>query len=143
KDVKDFFAAVAYKLSRREETPRFSRFDYIEKFEYFSVVWGCVIMIITGAALWFPEKATLLFPLWVLEILRVIHGYEAVLAGLAIIIWHMYHANLKPSVFPMSKVWLNGLITLEELHENHPLEFESLLAVLPSKTVGRIKKQMG
>lgn len=142
-DIRNFFASVSYKLGRRGEPPAFRRFNFIEKFEYLSVVWGSAIMIVTGAALWFPVAATSFFPLWVLDILRVIHGYEAALAFLAIIIWHMYNAHLNPDLFPMSKVWLNGLMDFEYLYHHHKLEFERMMASLPPETAQRIRNQRG
>ena len=63
-------------------------------------------------------------PKWVMDIALIVHSWEAILAFLAIIIWHMYNVHLNPSVFPMSKVWLTGKISLHEFRENHPLEYE-------------------
>ena len=108
KDFKDIFGMISYNLGRRDSHPRFGRFNFIEKFEYYAVAWGSFVMILTGAALWFPVEATILFPRWVLDIIRVVHGFEAILAFLAIIIWHMYNVHLNPEVFPMSRIWLNG-----------------------------------
>jgi len=69
----------------------------------------------------------ILFPKWALEMSRVIHGYEAILAFLAIVIWHFYNVHLNPEVFPMSRVWIHGRITLEDLKAHHPLEYEGMI----------------
>lgn len=68
-----------------------------------------------------------MFPFWVLGIIRIVHGFEAILAFLAIIIWHMYNVHLNPEVFPMSKVWINGKLSKNEMMEHHPLEYEEIL----------------
>ena len=141
-DFKNIFRMVGYNLGRTEIPPRFGRFNFIEKFEYYAVAWGSVIMLATGFCLWFPVEATVLFPRWVLDIIRVIHGFEAILAFLAIIIWHMYNVHLNPEVFPMSRVWLNGRMELEMLRRHHPLEFDRLLAELPEALAARVSEQM-
>ncbi|MFH1069543.1 MAG: cytochrome b/b6 domain-containing protein, partial [Candidatus Glassbacteria bacterium] len=111
-DITNIFRMIWFNLGRRDTPPRFGRFNFIEKFEYYAVAWGSVIMLATGFCLWYPVEATILFPRWVLDIIRVIHGFEAILAFLAIIIWHMYNVHLNPEVFPMSRVWLNGRMEL-------------------------------
>jgi cytochrome b subunit of formate dehydrogenase len=80
-------------------------------------------MIGTGLILWFPNQAMTYLPKWTLDVATVIHSYEALLAFLAIIIWHFYHVHLNPESFPMSKIWLTGKISERELKELHPLEY--------------------
>ncbi len=111
--------------------PRFGRYNYIEKFEYLAVGWGSVVMIASGALLWSPQVSLIFFPKWVMDIALIVHGWEAILAFLAIIIWHMYNVHFNPSVFPMSKVWLTGKVGLREFRENHPLEYEAYLRQRP------------
>ncbi len=120
-----FFEKYPYWLFH--ELPKYDRYDFRQKFEYWAVVWGSFVMIITGFAMWFVEVTISIFPLWVYDVCRIIHSYEAILAFLAIIIWHMYNVHLNPEVFPMSKIWINGKITLKELREKHPLEYERLI----------------
>jgi len=76
--------------------------------------------------MWRVELSLRLFPLWVHDIFVVIHGYEAILAFLSIIIWHMYSVHFNPEVFPMSKIWLNGKISGHELRTLHPLEYQAI-----------------
>jgi len=123
--LKKFFKAHPYWLF--EKTPEYGRYNFIEKFEYWAVVWGSVVMIISGFFMWNVELSLSLFPLWVHDIFVIVHGYEALLAFLAVIIWHMYNVHLNPEVFPMSKVWLNGKITGKELRTIHPLEYRKIL----------------
>jgi cytochrome b subunit of formate dehydrogenase len=110
-----------------EKEPEFGRYNFIEKFEYLAVAWGSFIMIISGFFMWKVELSLSLFPLWVHDIFVIVHGYEAMLAFLSIIIWHMYNVHLNPEVFPMSKIWLNGKITGHELRTLHPLEYRKIL----------------
>ncbi|MBW7996635.1 MAG: hypothetical protein FVQ81_08745 [Candidatus Glassbacteria bacterium] len=142
KDIKDLFGMISYNLGKIDSHPRFGRFNFIEKFEYYAVAWGSAIMLATGVALWFPVEATILFPRWVLDIIRVIHGFEAILAFLAIIIWHMYNVHLNPEVFPMSRIWLNGRMELDFLRRHHSLEFERLLESAPAEIGERIARQL-
>ena len=109
-----------------EKEPEFGRYNFIEKFEYIGVAWGSLVMIASGFFMWNVELSLRLFPLWIHDIFIIIHGYEAILAFLTIIIWHMYNVHLNPEVFPMSKVWLNGKITGHELRTLHPLEYKKI-----------------
>jgi formate dehydrogenase subunit gamma len=85
-------------------------------------------MIISGFFMWNVELSLKLFPLWVHDIFVIAHGYEAMLAFLAIIIWHMYNVHLNPEVFPMSKIWINGRITGHELKTLHAVEYRKIVA---------------
>lgn len=123
--LKKFFKNHPYWLFKN--APRFGRYNFIEKFEYWTVFWGSVVMIATGFFMWNEEFSLSLFPLWVHNIFIIIHSYEAILAFLTVIIWHMYNIHLNPEVFPMSKIWLNGKITGKELHVFHPLEYQKIL----------------
>jgi formate dehydrogenase subunit gamma len=110
-----------------EKEPEFGRYNFIEKFEYWAVAWGSFVMIVSGFFMWKVELSLKIFPLWVHDIFVIVHGYEAMLAFLAVIIWHMYNVHLNPEVFPMSKIWLNGRITGHELRTLHPLEYRKIL----------------
>ncbi len=130
KDLSDLKGLMRYYFTRTPERPPHGRFSFFEKFEYLAVAWGMVIMGVTGLILWFPERATLIFPRWVLDVARVIHSYEALLAFLSIIIWHFYNVHLGPDVFPMSVTWLNGLLSEERMRHEHPAEY-ALVANIP------------
>lgn len=106
------------------EPPRYARYNFIEKFEYLGVVWGSAVMIVTGFFMWQVELAMRLFPRYIFEVFVTIHSFEAILALLAILIWHMYSVHFAPEVFPMSKVWLTGRISKEQMMREHPLEYE-------------------
>jgi hypothetical protein len=119
-----FFARHPYWLF--PDPPRYGRYNFIEKLEYIAVVWGSVVMIASGFCIWKVELAMRLFPRHVFDVIATIHSYEAILAFLAIIVWHMYNVHLAPPVFPMSRVWLTGKISREQLRAEHPLEYERI-----------------
>jgi cytochrome b subunit of formate dehydrogenase len=121
-----FFKSNPYWLF--ESSPRYGRYNFIEKFEYWALGWGSLVMIASGFFMWQVEISLRFFPLWFHDIFIIVHGYEAILAFLSVIVWHMYNVHLNPEVFPMSKVWLNGKITGKELRLLHPLEYEKIEA---------------
>jgi formate dehydrogenase gamma subunit len=104
----------------RGERPRFGRFDYTQKAEYWALVWGTVLMALTGLVLWFPEWAVRLVPSWVVPASQTIHYYEAWLATLAIVVWHFFFVIFHPDVWPLSWTWLDGRMSEHEAREHHP-----------------------
>lgn len=114
-DIKNTFRWFGYNMGLTPDPPQFGKYSFIEKFEYFAVVWGSIIMIVTGLLMWLENIAIRFIPMGVIEVIRVIHGYEATLAFLTIIFWHFYNVMFSPAVFPMSKVWLTGKMTKSEL----------------------------
>jgi cytochrome b subunit of formate dehydrogenase len=127
RDALNVLQMLRFYFGLSTQRPRFDRYNYIEKFEYLAVGWGSVVMIASGALLWTPSLSALA-PKWMMDIALVVHSWEAIMAFLAIIVWHMYNVHSNPSVFPMSRIWLTGKIGLSELQENHPLEYERLIA---------------
>lgn len=128
RDVLDLFTMLMHFFGRTDERPRFGRFSYIEKFDYWAVYWGCVIMIGTGLILWFQDLSLKFLPKFVLDISKEAHRDEALLATLAIIIWHFYNVHFNPDRFPGSLTWLTGKITKHQMMEEHPLEYEEIMA---------------
>jgi cytochrome b subunit of formate dehydrogenase len=125
-DLTDPFKVLRYNLGLTEDKPKFGRFSYIEKSEYWALVWGTLIMGATGAILWFDNTSMGLFTKLGFDISRTIHFYEAILATLAIIVWHLYFVIFNPDIYPMNLSWLTGRMSEEEMHEEHPLELERL-----------------
>ena len=105
--------------------PKIGRFGYAEKMEYWAVVWGTIIMGATGLAIWFKIDVTQFLPRWVVTVATTIHYYEAVLACLAIIVWHFYHVIFDPEVYPLNTACLDGRISEEFQAHEHPLEPEA------------------
>lgn len=123
KDAKDIFQNLAYFLGQRPEPPKFDRFDYKEKAEYLALVAGTIIISVTGIFLWSEAY----WSKFVLDLSILIHGMEAILASLAIIVWHFYAVHWKPGQFPMSYVWIDGKMDNHHLQHEHPLLYEKLV----------------
>jgi cytochrome b subunit of formate dehydrogenase len=107
RDLWDFLSLQRYNLGLMQERPRFEKFSYIEKAEYWAFVWGMVIMTITGAILWF-ENITLRYIPWLADLATTVHFYEAVLATLAVLVWHFYWVIFDPDVYPIDMSWWHG-----------------------------------
>ncbi|MEK7348352.1 MAG: cytochrome b/b6 domain-containing protein [Candidatus Eisenbacteria bacterium] len=125
-DLGDVVAALRYYAGLLRDRPRFGRFSYIEKAEYWALVWGTVVMAGTGVVLWFQDPAIALLSKLGWDAARSIHYYEAILATLAIVVWHLYFVIFNPDVYPMNLAWLKGTITEEEMEDEHPLELEAI-----------------
>lgn len=124
KDVRDFLHNIGYYLGVRETRPRFDRFSYIEKFDYWAVFWGMAIMGGSGLILWFPTIVTRFLPGVVVPIATAAHSDEALLAISAIVLWHLYNAHLNPRVFPFNRSIFTGRLSKHDMMEEHPLEYE-------------------
>ncbi len=128
KDARDAAQNIRHFLGKSPEKPRFGRFSYIEKFDYWAVYWGCVIMIGSGLFLWFEGIVLKYFPKYVLDVAHEMHSDEAMLATLAIVIWHFYNVHFNPDRFPGTLLWWHGRISEHEMKEEHPLEYEEIMA---------------
>lgn len=126
KDVRDLLENMRYLLGLSQHRPQFDRYSYKEKFDYWAVFWGMAIMGGSGLMMWFPHWATRYFPRWVIDSARFAHSDEAMLAILAIFLWHFFNVHFNPKTFPMSWVWYHGKISEEDLAEEHPLEYARL-----------------
>ena len=120
RDFTDFLQRILYNLGLRKTTPRFPRFSYIEKAEYWALVWGTAIMILTGLLLWFDNWFVRILPKEALDVALVIHYWEAWLATLAIAVWHLYSTVFSPHVYPMNPSWLTGTMPEEMYRHEHP-----------------------
>lgn len=125
-DVTQLFDNLRYLAGLRKDPPDFGRWSYIEKFDYFAGAWGKFAMGTTGLVLWFPITFSELLPGWAIQIAQLVHGREATIAILSLFVWHMYNVHIRPGVFPMSRVWLDGSITIDELRHHHPAEFRAM-----------------
>ena len=90
--------------------------------EYWAVVWGTIIMGVTGLMIWFKMDVTKFLPRWAVDVALTIHYYEAILACLAIIVWHFYHVIFDPDVYPLNWACWNGKVSKHWQEEEHPLE---------------------
>ena len=93
--------------------------------EYWAAVWGAVVMISTGLVLWFEVPVLNRVPYWTFELFRRIHFYEATLAVLAIVVWHLYYVVVNPDVFPLNRAMTHGTLTAAEMERKHPLAIQN------------------
>ena len=107
-DFREFAHRISYNLGRRPEPPAPVRVGYVEKIEYWAALWGTAVTAITGLVLWFENFTLTWLPGWVPEAATVLHFLEAILAALAIAIWHFYFVIFDPAVYPMDTAWLTG-----------------------------------
>ena len=126
KDIRDVILNINHHLGLTKKKPQFDRYDYTEKAEYWALVWGAVVMSATGFIMWFENYSLQHMPRWILNICKAIHFYEALLASLAILVWHMFFVIFEPEIYPVNLGMLTGKTTLKELKEKHPLEYEEL-----------------
>ncbi len=125
-DLAQVVANIRHFLNSNRPKPRMGRFGYPEKVEYWAVVWGTVIMGATGLVIWFKMDVTRFLPRWAVEVATTIHFYEAVLATLAICIWHFYHVIFDPGVYPMNWAAWDGRVNEKWYEEEHPADLETL-----------------
>ena len=119
-DLRQFVQRMLYNLGLSKKQPQFKRFSYVEKAEYWALVWGNAVMIVTGFLLWFDNYFVGILPKGFLEVALVIHFYEAILASLAILIWHLYSTVFSPHVYPMNPSWLTGKMPKDMFEHEHP-----------------------
>jgi len=125
-DVRAAWQNLAYYLGLSSRKPDFPRFNYAEKAEYWALVWGMVVMGLTGVMLWAKVLVGNHLPRWWLDVATAIHFYEAVLATLAIVVWHFYQVFLDPDVYPMNWAWYDGKMSRHHYQEEHGLDSETL-----------------
>jgi cytochrome b subunit of formate dehydrogenase len=123
-DFHDAVDNLRYYAGYAETPPRFGRFDYRQKFEYWGLIFGAAIMASTGFILYFPIAVSRLLPAELIPAAKVMHSAEALLAFLIVLVWHMAGAHLTPESFPMDTSIFTGRIRKEKLRREHPLEYE-------------------
>jgi formate dehydrogenase gamma subunit len=122
KDLADIIGTVRWLVGLRKEKPQVGRFGYAEKLEYWAVIWGTIIMGGTGLIVWFKMEVTHWLPRWAVDVALTIHYYEAILACLAILVWHFYHVMFDPDVYPLNLACVDGKVSAHWQHEEHALE---------------------
>ena len=122
KDVRDVADNARYLTGLSAAKPKIGRFGYAEKMEYWAVIWGTIIMGVTGLMIWFKMEVTQFLPRWAVDVATTIHYYEAILACLAIVVWHFYHVIFDPDVYPLNWACWNGKVSKHWQEEEHPLD---------------------
>ena len=126
KDATDMVDVFAYYLGFSSKKPQFKRFNYAEKMEYWALVWGTFVMALTGLVIWFKVISASAVPRWWVDVAITVHFYEAILATLAIIVWHFYQVILDPDTYPLNFAFLDGKMSVEHYQEEHGLDSATL-----------------
>jgi cytochrome b subunit of formate dehydrogenase len=125
-DLKEIAGSFGWFLGKAPR-PRYGRWTYWEKFDYFAVFWGVAVIGMSGLLLWFPTFFTRFMPGWLLNVATIIHSDEALLAVGFIFTVHFFNTHFRPEKFPMDTVIFTGGIPLEEFKQDRPREYEELV----------------
>jgi len=130
-DVKDGWQALMYNIGLAKSFPQMGRYTFEEKMEYWAFVWGTAVMVVTGFMMWNPLATVKFLPGEAIPAAKAAHGGEAVLAVLAIIIWHMYGVHIKSS----NKSMFTGKMSEQDMLHEHPLELADIKAGMAERPV--------
>jgi cytochrome b subunit of formate dehydrogenase len=134
-DIKDGWQALMYNIGRAKTPPQMGRYTFEEKMEYWAFVWGALIMGLTGFMMWNPITTARFLPGEVIPAAKAAHGGEALLAVLAIIIWHMYGVHIKR----FNRSMFTGKMTEEEMLHEHPLELADIKAGIAERPLDPVE----
>jgi len=126
RDMAHFFQIILYNLKFRRNRPESDRFTVEEKIEYWALLWGSAVMIITGLFQWLPSLTTRFLPGQSIPIARSIHGWEAILATLSILTWHFYHTMINMIKEKNTSIF-TGYMSEHEMVDAHPLEYQRIM----------------
>lgn len=138
RDLTDVIDSLMYYLRLSKKHPTYHKYDYAEKAEYWALIWGTIVMGVTGFILWFPTIVGDWAPTWLIKVSEIIHFYEAILATLAIIVWHWFFVIFRPSEYPMNFAWLSGGVTLEKYKEHHKVHYKEVFLQLKHYDEGKL-----
>ena len=127
KDFKDMMLSFMYNFGFGKTSPYYGRYNLSQKFQYWGVIAGSAVMITTGIILLLKVwTIAMIVPKWLWDITNLVHSFEGMMIFLVLFLWHIYDVHLSPGVFPMSRTWLTGKISKDELKEEHPLEYDEI-----------------
>ncbi|NOX19098.1 MAG: DUF4405 domain-containing protein [Chlorobi bacterium] len=126
-DLKQAVDNIMYYLHLSKKPPQFGQYDYAEKAEYWALIWGTFVMGLTGFFLWFPTTVGDWAPVWLIKVSEIVHFYEAILASLAILVWHWFFVMFHPKEYPMSFTWIDGKMPLHHYREHHEKQFRGMM----------------
>ena len=136
RDLTDLYGHLRWFL-RLGPRPAFGRYTYWEKFDYWAVFWGMLIIGSSGLMLWFPEFFAIFLPGWVFNVALFVHGEEALLAVAFIVTIHFFNSHMRPHKFPMDMVMFTGVVPEDEYQRERPLEVARL------KAAGALESRLG
>jgi cytochrome b subunit of formate dehydrogenase len=125
-DFVNLYREVGYFVGLRKEKPRFDRFNWREKFDYWAIFWGMPVMAGSGFILMYPVLVTKILPGWIVPAALVAHSDEAMLALTWIFLVHVFFNHFSPGIFPINTSIFTGKVTKERYRQDHPLEYEKL-----------------
>ena len=125
-DFVQFLQEISYFLGLRKEKPKFDRFNWKEKFDYWAIFWGMPVMAGSGFILMYPVFFTRFLPGWIVPSSLIAHGDEAMLAVTWIFLVHIFFNHFRPGIFPLNTSIFTGKVPKERYHEEHPLEYSEL-----------------
>lgn len=143
KDLIDAMEAFRYCIGAAPKEPKYDRYDFRQKFEYWGVVAGTAIVIVTGLLLMFPAQATAILPGVFIPAAKEMHGGEAILAFSVIVTWHLYGAHLNPLRFPGDSTIFTGKISVERMMEEHPIEYARITGITLEEVEEQLAKKHG
>lgn len=132
RDIDNAVQTIRFNLGKVPARPRIARYTPGQKLHYWIAGFFIITMMASGLILWNPTLAMSALPRPVVEILAVIHGSEGYLAFVILVLWHLYDVHLSPRNFPMSRVWLDGKMSVERARELHPLEHDRVKGMVQS-----------
>jgi len=135
RDLQEFVGSLKWFVGAGPR-PRYGRWTYWEKFDYFAVFWGIFVIGSTGLMLWFPVFFTRFLPGWLINVATIIHSDEALLATGFIFTVHFFNTHLRPEKFPMDTVVFTGRMPVAEWKRDKPAEYEAL------KAAGKIEENL-
>ncbi len=136
RDFSDAIQQIGWYLGVAKEPAKFDRYDYRQKFEYWGMLIGSLVMVVTGLILYLPLLFTRFFPGEFVPVAQVAHSNEGLMAFLVVITWHIYNAHLSPDVFPFDACIFTGRISEERMHHEHPLELARLTSASGAGAAG-------
>ena len=140
-DLRQAADTILYYLRIIKKKPYYGSYDYTEKAEYWALIWGTIVMGLTGFVLWFPTLAGDWVPIWFIKVNEIIHFYEAILASLAILVWHWFFVIFHPREYPMNFTWVDGKMSLEGYRHHHELHFRVILLEWKKYKAGKLKRE--
>ena len=125
-DIVDFYREIAYSVGLLKERPRYDRYNWREKFDYWAIFWGMPVMAGSGLILMYPVLATKLLPGWVVPAALVAHSDEAMLALTWIFVVHIFFSHFSPGIFPVNTSIFTGKVPRARYVREHPLEYDRM-----------------
>ncbi len=137
RDFTLFFQEISYFVGIHKEKPRYDRYNWREKFDYFAMFWGIPVMALTGLVMMFPVQSTSFLPGWIVPVSLIAHSDESMLALTWIVVVHVFFNHFAPGVFPMNPSIFTGKLSKERYIHDHPAEYERLVGSTPEVEEGK------